>query len=206
MQGAFGTDRVGAWVKHDQFQAPPVNAALLVELTHAVFQHGAHHLPGFSQRTARRQQGPKAQHALFHTRVTFFGQAFEIGGEVALVGQGQFEAWHGRVEAIASRVDTLLDGPRQAAVGVGRVAAAVGLARALAECQALPVEAGGANTAFGTATAVVAMATGAGQHAGGDCDVTGADPGLQLSVATGDALAVEAFAGLFVVGQVQGQG
>ncbi|MNW19495.1 hypothetical protein D3C71_2195140 [compost metagenome] len=50
------------------------------------------------------------------------------------------------------------------------------------------------------------MATGAGQHAGGDCDIAGAYSSLQLSVATGNALAVKAFAGLFVVGQVQGQG
>ncbi|MNE68355.1 hypothetical protein D3C80_1640130 [compost metagenome] len=100
----------------------------------------------------------------------------------------------------------MLDGPGQAAVGISRVAAAIGFACALALCQALPVQVGWAHAAFGPATAVVAVAAGAGQHAGGHTDVAGADPGLQLCIAAGDALAVEAFAGLFVVGQVQGQG
>ena len=100
----------------------------------------------------------------------------------------------------------MLDCAGQAAVGIGRVAAAVGLACALAECQALPVEAGRAHTAFGAATAVVAMAAGAGQYAGGHRHIAGADPRLQLGVAAGDTFAVEALAGLLVVGEVQCRG
>ncbi|MNP53471.1 hypothetical protein D3C76_1479510 [compost metagenome] len=50
------------------------------------------------------------------------------------------------------------------------------------------------------------MAAGAGQHAGGDAHVAGTDPGRQLCVTARYAFPIEALAGFFLGGEVQGQG
>ena len=142
LQGMLGTGLVGASIGHHQFQAPAMNAALLVYLSQAVLKYGTHDMPGFSQWATGWEQGAQAQHASFHPEVAFIAQTFEVGREVALVSQGQFEARHGGVQTLPCRVDAVLDRAGQRAVAVGRVAATVALSLALPQRQALPVEAG----------------------------------------------------------------
>ncbi|MOA66594.1 hypothetical protein D3C78_1934120 [compost metagenome] len=53
----LGTGQVAAGVGDHQFQAPTMNAALLIELGHPVLKHRAHHVPGLGQWPAGGQQG-----------------------------------------------------------------------------------------------------------------------------------------------------